>query len=355
MGWITQGGEGLVSKRFSKESFIMTDEYSLDNEVSVEAAITETGIKGKSKSRMVAAIDRLAGNIFSIPDVYLDRWLKNVRIVNEGNEKLQKSAIESLSKEIGSDQELALRALKGNLMQSLRKKENKDGVVKNLLAITSQEEVVNNETEIEEDLSPDFMNRFERYAEDASTEEARNKWASILFREIRKPGSFSMRGMRIIDEIDAETASKFAKFCEYRIGTYVPTSFYDLPFDHVALFSEYDLIIMSSSGVAQVSTELPVQSGEVRYIIPFGDFAFSIGKTGAKEIVNSAKSPLIGLQGEKLSIPVNIATQVGGEIMGLVEDESRGNAIKMLYDLRDLGLEAKVLERKGREFFDIDI
>lgn len=333
----------------------MEDEYRLDNEVSIEAAVTETGIKGKSKSRMLAAIDRLAGNVISIPDVYLDRWLKSVRIVSEGNEKLQKSAIESLSKDIGNDPELASRALRGDLMQSLRRKENKDGVAEKLLEITSQETLAENDKEVDEDLSPNFMNRFERYAEDASTEEAQYKWANLLYKEVRKPGSFSMRGMRIIDEIDSDTASKFAKFCEYRIGAYVPVYFYDPPFDHVTLFSEYGLVIMSSGVVARISANIANKSGEIRHIISFDNFVLSIGTADAKKIVKSADSSLIRVQDENLVIPVHMATQVGGEIMGLVEDASMENAVKLLRELRSIGLEVILLERTEKDFAPMNI
>jgi hypothetical protein len=55
------------------------------------------------------------------------------------------------------------------------------------------------------------MNRFERFAEDASTDELRQRWGRVLSAEIRKPGTFSPKVLRIVDEIDQSTAAIFER------------------------------------------------------------------------------------------------------------------------------------------------
>ncbi|WP_165504193.1 DUF2806 domain-containing protein [Rhizobium leguminosarum] len=71
-------------------------------------------------------------------------------------------------------------------------------------------------------LEPEFLNRWELYASGATSEVVREKWGRILSSEIRKPGTFSLKTLRIIDELDQETALLFERFCQNTIGNWVP-------------------------------------------------------------------------------------------------------------------------------------
>jgi hypothetical protein len=73
-------------------------------------------------------------------------------------------------------------------------------------------------TELEEE----FLNRFEQYAEGASTEQLRQKWGRVLSAEVRAPGTFSVKVLRTVDEIDAETAKLFAAVCESSFNNIIP-------------------------------------------------------------------------------------------------------------------------------------
>lgn len=57
--------------------------------------------------------------------------------------------------------------------------------------------------------SDDWMNKFQRFAEDASSEEIQALWARVLASEIRRPGTVPTRAFRLIDEVDPEVADKF--------------------------------------------------------------------------------------------------------------------------------------------------
>jgi hypothetical protein len=46
-------------------------------------------------------------------------------------------------------------------------------------------------------LTEEFLERFERYAQEASTKKLRQKWRRALSSEIREPGRFSLRVLRI--------------------------------------------------------------------------------------------------------------------------------------------------------------
>jgi hypothetical protein len=95
------------------------------------------------------------------------------------------------------------------LAKELRAQANKEGVAKKAIEYLSREsEQVSDKPETPEE---DWLNIFERYAEDASSEKLRDLWARVLAKEIRKPKSFSLRTMRFISELDSETAQLFQK------------------------------------------------------------------------------------------------------------------------------------------------
>lgn len=60
-------------------------------------------------------------------------------------------------------------------------------------------------------IEDDWLNIFESYAANASSERLRGLWGKILSGEIRKPGSYSLTTLRVLSELDQQTASIFQK------------------------------------------------------------------------------------------------------------------------------------------------
>ncbi|RFC66495.1 DUF2806 domain-containing protein [Fulvimarina endophytica] len=56
------------------------------------------------------------------------------------------------------------------------------------------------------ELCVDWMNRFARYAEDASTDHRQTRWGKVMAHEIRNPGSLTFADLREIDEALTEEA-----------------------------------------------------------------------------------------------------------------------------------------------------
>lgn len=46
------------------------DEDHLSNEISVEASLTESGVKATAKSRLLSAIDRMFGGMIDFPAAF---------------------------------------------------------------------------------------------------------------------------------------------------------------------------------------------------------------------------------------------------------------------------------------------
>ncbi len=60
-----------------------------------------------------------------------------------------------------------------------------------------------------EPISDDFLNSFEKFCEDASSEDMQRLWARVLAGELKRPGSFSRRALRVLYDLDSGTAKLF--------------------------------------------------------------------------------------------------------------------------------------------------
>ena len=65
----------------------------------------------------------------------------------------------------------------------------------------------------EQTINDDWLNTFEEEARQISTEEMQTLFGRILAGEIRNPGSYSRRTVKILGELDQNTAALFKKLC----------------------------------------------------------------------------------------------------------------------------------------------
>jgi hypothetical protein len=202
----------------------MSDDH-LDKETSVGVELTETGVKAKAKSRLVAAFDRLGGNIFELVNVRMERRISRERSMIAGERKVIEAAIEYGLDRLKKDPEFAQRVAETHFRKIFHQQDNKDAVIVEAIEELRHNPVTEAEAEAgPPELNPEFMDRFERYAEDASTEQLRQKWGRVLTAEIRKPGTFSRKALRVVEELDAETARLFEKLCQSRLDDVLPKS-----------------------------------------------------------------------------------------------------------------------------------
>ncbi|MDG2295252.1 MAG: DUF2806 domain-containing protein [Paracoccaceae bacterium] len=188
----------------------------LSNEVSLALAIKETGIKGATKSRAIAAFDRLVGAAIDIPTAFLEAKAIKIR-----DSSIQSVAIEQFPVLEAEGQSSSALVDDQKVRDALEQKElrqlgNKKAVVDHSLKELTQIELETDE-DIDE-LAPEWLDFFAEYAEKASSADYRILWARILAGEIRKPGLFSLGTLRVLSEIGPETAQLFEKYALVRLG-----------------------------------------------------------------------------------------------------------------------------------------
>lgn len=200
----------------------MTDDH-LSNETGLAVAISETGLDLKAKSRAVSAIDRLLGGIFDHFNPNIERPAQRKRKAADREDRLEEAITQKMVEAVHADAEIGRRALSQHYAAIGRKYENKAAVVTLALEdLRDNPPSQSQSAEGAESIDPAFANSFESYAEGADSDGLRERWARVLAGEVRQPGTFSARVLRIVDEMDPETAKLFEGFVQSRFGNNIP-------------------------------------------------------------------------------------------------------------------------------------
>lgn len=290
----------------------------LDKETSVSAGLTPTGVKASARSRAVAAFDRLIGNVFERWNAPMEAKTAEIRAVSDSRMKVIEAVTALGLDKLHNDPDAAARAVENHFGKMLERQDNKEAVVAEAAEDLREQPPTEQEaTSGEEQLSGTFMNRFERYAEEATTDDLRQKWGRVLASEIRKPGTFSAKVMRVIDELDPVTAALFERVCKSRVYNYLPkstTGILSLP-DTIRLT---EAGLLSDPGVGQVSNfqEIVDSNGINLWFNPLGKFGIAFPKV---ELEKFPKDILLKNKGQP-AIPIYILTDVGLAISSILPD-----------------------------------
>ena len=281
----------------------------LDKTTSIGAELTQSGLNLNAKSRTVAAIDRLVGNAFDFLNLPLEKRNTEQRTKIEGRKQLVEAIRDHALTRMKTDPNFAERMSENYIRSMVERQENKDHVVRHAIEDLRRDGDADDSGTV---LDPEFLNRLERHAEDAVTEQAREKWGRALATEIRRPGTITLRTMRIIDEIDAQTAQIFEKFCEYRISNVVPKCLCE-PLSFLETTKLVGSGLLIDPGTGQIRKSMEFMNGATdSWIIGFNHRGVSIPKTApipARPPRQKAQKecPLIHSDG-KLAVPVYVLT-----------------------------------------------
>lgn len=297
-------------------------EDHLDKETSVSAELTPTGVKAQSKSRFIAALDRLCGNAIELLNRHLEKGTSTHRARIEGERQLIEAAARYGVERIGNDPQFAERAFQNHFRGILKEQENKDGVLEQAVEDLERQPPSDEQSEDgSEDLGELFLDRFENYAKTASTEELRHRWGRVLAAEIRAPGTFSPKVLRSVDELDSDTAGLFEMLCRYRIGgSIIKCLSGELSFDEKARLVSSGLILDPGLvGQILIYKELKDNSGR-KWLIASGGI-YSIGVPSEVDIPsNKGNDVPIFKSGDEVGTEIYVLTDVGEQISSILDD-----------------------------------
>ncbi len=239
-----------------------------DEVISVPDVITNlvadtaiSGIPGPVRRNFFKALGQLCSATIDIPVAYLTGIADERRAETEARIKLINTSAEQIAQQMQTDPEYARLAVQKFGQRVIREQVNLDLISQKAateLRDASDSIDQSGSDESGETISDDWLNSFETEARQKNTEEMQTFFAKILAGEIRKPGSYSTKTIKILGSLDQNIANHFVKLCSLSISIHsqdmrVPSlggnagsnalQEYGLNFDTLNLLNEHGLVI----------------------------------------------------------------------------------------------------------------
>jgi hypothetical protein len=215
------------------------------------------------------AIARLVAGFVDIPAAYLESFTQSIKDRTAARTTVSKEVAAAAAKIAAGDQDVVARAAHNLLAKEHRRQKNKEDIARKTIELLEKEPGVNGSSE-RQDVSDDWLNVFERYAEDASSEHLQTLWAKLLAGEIRKPGEFSLRTLQFVSIADTRVAEAFQAVAPFMCMDFIPTieKLADtIGYNRLLLLDEAGLI----GGVGSVLSRTINNQNNPNYAVIFGE------------------------------------------------------------------------------------
>lgn len=187
------------------------------------------GIPKSLVPRALKVLDRLVESALDIPVAWLNQKKATIEAKTESLRLMEAAIARAAVEDACLDKETVRRAANTMLRSSYRKQVNKEAVaIAAIEDLRSTEGTTPPETERLDtgakpsELEDDWLNVFERYAEDASTERMQKLWGRVMAGEIRTPGRYSMRTLRFLSEFSQADALTFSEIADISFQDFTP-------------------------------------------------------------------------------------------------------------------------------------
>lgn len=255
------------------------------------------------------ALDRLIGAAVDIPVAWMAQYTGKIDAKTASYKLVEGAIAEAVAKEVVKDEATVQRALSALISREYRKQSNREAVAAAMVddLRANKEAPTSTEQEPTKDPDPvlieeDWLNVFERYAEDASTDKMQGLWGRVLAGEIRKPGSYSMRTLRFLSEFSQADALAFSEFSSLCFGDLAPNALVK-PKDTKNI---KDLVYLESIGLVQGA-------------YPSLNKTIGFNKDGRTYLMEGNIVIIFeGGASSQLSIPCCVLTSLGQELLKLI-------------------------------------
>lgn len=250
-----------------------------------EAAIP--GIPAPVRRNLLKVIGQFSAAVVDIPVAYLEGKADERRAESAARVKLIYKSAEQIAQQLQTDPEYARIAAQKFGQRVIREQVNLD-----LISQIAAKDIVDagdtfNSLEAEnsdEIISDDWLNAFEAEARQKSTEEMQTFFGKVLAGEIRRPGTYTTRAVKILGSLDQNVATLFLSLCSICISQFedmrVPSldgsasrnalKEYGLDFGALVLLEEYGLVISDFNSWREYGTSIIDQDrGQQTVYLPF--------------------------------------------------------------------------------------
>lgn len=226
---------------------------------SIETAVT--GIPAPLRKNFFRALGQLCTAAVDVPVSWLEGMSAEIRATTNARIEIIKKGGTSISEQIDVPKVYVEKASTKYAAKIVREQVNLDHVALNA-ALELSQKTDDGSFKDSKDISEDWLNEFENYARLKSSDDMRAAFGKILSGEIAKPGSFSIKTIRIISQLDNQAAKLFLSLCSHAVSMRVGDKVLDarvisiggnaasnslasigLSFDALNVLHEYGLII----------------------------------------------------------------------------------------------------------------
>ena len=252
--------------------------------------VTDTAIPGLPapvRRNLFKALEQLFSAAIDIPVAYLTGKADERRAETAARIKLIDTSASQIAQQMQTDPEYARAAVQKFGQRVIREQVNLDLISQNAAseirdAIYSDDQSESDESG--ETISDDWLNAFEVEARQKSTEDMQGFFGKVLAGEIKKPGTYSTRAVKILGSLDQNVAKHFVRLCSMSIsqledarvpslaGNAASNSLqeYGLNFEALNLLNEYGLVISDFNSWREYTPCINVPGAEQQVVfIPF--------------------------------------------------------------------------------------
>lgn len=228
----------------------------------------------------------------------------------DARERVTGALADEVAKRAIADPEIVGRAMERMLADEFRAQSNREAVAAMALEDLSRiDDADPNEDGHRafagEDPDEDWMRKFGNYAEDISDVDMQRLWGRVLAGEIRRKGTFSLRTLRYLSDLDQHSAKLFERYAAHNIGG---NALFLIPQDY-----------QRGKGHREISDL--IDAGLIIERTGRSNRPLSNSQTGEAIMVYGTKFGLIFRPiGMAVSIPIVQLSRVGMELISLIEN-----------------------------------
>ena len=182
----------------------------LNAEIKVSVELTKNGAQVSAWSRLLAAADRLGGNLVDYFNPGLEHRARIARAKTDGDVQLTAALAKAAASEIVGNPAYVRKAIENHLQHVLAESQNVDAV---LLEAANRATTICSNRSTDEPIDDDWLAAFRSYAGKANSDWMRQVLGHVLAGEAANPGSFQLTTIRVLAELDSRTARAFEAGC----------------------------------------------------------------------------------------------------------------------------------------------
>lgn len=295
----------------------MSDDHDADQAINLPAAIVSAAapVAERWRDKALSLVAKLVQGSAAIK--FSTRVRDNLDTL-EGRSIVSRALAEEVAARARADPAIVGRAMNRFLSDELESQARLESIAVLALEDLSQEPQASAEKQdgaTAEEVSDDWLRRYAAFAKDVSEADLQRVWARILAGEIKRPGSFSVRTMRFIAEMDKEVAATFQELAR-------------LQFSGNALYAPHG---QWTEGPNYIKMKVLQDHGLISEIPGVSHRPVKSNESGAAFVWGSNIGLVLKCEpGVSFNVPVVLLTQVGKEALRLLPPTDE---VKVLTDI----------------------